>query len=493
MIPVALFGKQGPHSGRIAGIAGIILTTLLAIYSTIYSVTHGIYEIFPFLYFLPIIIFVYLYPNRGVIFSLILSAIYLTLVYEFSGFDPGLVADSTAWFVIFVTIGVVTSSFAEGLRTEERKYRGIFENSQAGIFTFDLATFRIREMNIKCARMLNFERYDLLDSDLSRILAGAREREQFVQEIRARTQTGDMELHFTTRDDSIRQFLVSASLGSNNLVICSVIDITERKLAEKVIQKARDELELRVRERTGELTRANEVLKADIQERKRFEAVIQLANRKLNTLSSITRHDILNQITAIVMFLSLAEEAETDPAVIEHLHKIGQITQMIQKQIQFTRDYQNIGANSPQWQNLTDTVDRAIRNLDTGSVRVETALDGLEVYADYMLEKVFYNLVDNSLRYGGKVSTCRVSYRLQDDRVTIIYEDDGVGVPAAVKEKIFRREYYRNTGYGLFLSLEILNITGLSIKETGTAGKGARFEIDIPKEAFRFEAPETPK
>ena len=193
------------------------------------------------------------------------------------------------------------------------------------------------------------------------------------------------------------------------------------------------------------------------------------------------------------MFLSLAEEAETDPAVIEHLHKIGQITQMIQKQIQFTRDYQNIGANSPQWQNLTDTVDRAIRNLDTGSVRVETALDGLEVYADYMLEKVFYNLVDNSLRYGGKVSTCRVSYRLQDDRVTIIYEDDGVGVPAAVKEKIFRREYYRNTGYGLFLSLEILNITGLSIKETGTAGKGARFEIDIPKEAFRFEAPETPK
>jgi PAS domain S-box-containing protein len=493
MTPVAMFGKQAPYLGRIAGIAGIILTSLLAIYSTIYSLTHGIYEIFPFLYFLPIIIFVYLYPNRGVIFSLILSSIYLILVYEFSGFNPGLVADSTAWFVIFVTIGVVTSSFAEGLRTEERKYRGIFENSQAGIFTFDLATFRIREMNIKCARMLNFERYDLLDSDLSRILAGSREREHFVQEIRARTQTGDMELHFTTRDDSIRQFLVSATLGSNNLVICSVIDITERKLAEKVIQKARDELELRVRERTGELTRANEVLKADIQERKRFEAVIQLANRKLNTLSSITRHDILNQITAIVMFLSLAEEAETDPTVIEHLHKIGQITRMIQKQIQFTRDYQNIGASSPQWQNIADTVDRAIKNLDTGSVRVETALDGLEVYADYMLEKVFYNLVDNSLRYGEKVSTCRVSYNLQDNGVTIIYEDDGVGVPAAVKEKIFRREYYRNTGYGLFLSLEILNITGLSIKETGTPGKGARFEIDIPKEVFRFNAPETPK
>lgn len=484
---------KGPRSfiGSIAGIAGIIITSLFAIYSTIYSLTHGIYEVFPFLYFLPIIIFVYLYPNRGVIFSLILSTIFLLLVYDFSSFNPTLIAVSTAWFVIFVTIGVVTSSFAEGLRTEERKYRGIFENSQAGIFTFDLSTLRIREINMKCARMLMYERDDLRDVDLSRILAGPGERERFIQEIRTRIQTGDMELHFTTRDDATRQFLVSASLGANNLVICSVIDITERKLAEKVIQKARDDLELRVRERTDELTRANEILKAEIQERKRFEAAIQLANRKLNTLSSITRHDILNQITAIVMYLSLAEEVETNPTVLEHLRKIDQITQLIQKQIRFTRDYQNIGASSPQWQNVADTVESAIKNLDTGTVRVETELGSLEIYADYLLEKVFYNLVENSLRHGEKITVCRISYKMQEDGVIIIYEDDGVGVPAAVKEKIFRREYYRNTGYGLFLSLEILSITGLSIKETGEQGKGARFEIRVPKEAFRFDTHET--
>jgi signal transduction histidine kinase len=246
-----------------------------------------------------------------------------------------------------------------------------------------------------------------------------------------------------------------------------------------------------VRERTDELIRANEILKAEIQERKRFEAAIQLANRKLNTLSSITRHDILNQITAIVMYLSLAEEVETNPAVMEHLRKIDQITQLIQKQIRFTRDYQNIGASSPQWQNVADTVGSAIKNLDTGTVRVETELGSLEIYADYLLEKVFYNMVENSLRHGGKVSVCRVSYRTLDDGIVIVYEDDGVGVPAEVKEKIFRREYYRNTGYGLFLSLEILSITGLSIKETGEPGRGARFEIHVPKEAFRFEAPET--
>lgn len=490
MIPATLEKGQIPPPGHLAGIAAIIATSLFAIYSTIYSLTHGIYEVFPFLYFLPIIIFVYLYPNRGVIFSLALSTIYLVLVYALSSFNTTVLAVSTAWFVIFVTIGVVTSSFAEGLRAEEQKYRGIFENSQAGIFTLDLSTLTIHEINLKCARMLKYEKDELLDADLSRILPGTGERNRFIQEIRSRIQTGDLELHFTTRDEAIRQFLVSASLGADELVICSVIDITERKLAEKVIQKAKDELELRVRERTDELTRANEVLKAEIHERKRFEAAISLANRKLNTLSSITRHDILNQITAIVMYLSLAEEIETNPAVQEHLKKIDQITQLIQKQIRFTRDYQNIGASTPQWQNVADVVNSAIKNLDTGQMRVETDMRDLEIYADYLLEKVFYNLVDNSMRHGGKVSVCRVSCRLQEDGATIIYQDDGVGVPAAVKEKIFRREYYRNTGYGLFLTQEILSITGLSIKETGEEGTGARFEIHVPKDAFRFKAPE---
>ena len=110
-----------------------------------------------------------------------------------------------------------------------------------------------------------------------------------------------------------------------------------------MIQKARDDLEQRVQERTEELTRANDELKAEIQERKRFESAIQLANRKLNTLSSITRHDILNQITALGMYLSLAREMENDPAINDYLIKIEEITQLIQKQIRFTRDYQNIG------------------------------------------------------------------------------------------------------------------------------------------------------
>ena len=121
----------------------IAVSIIITLASTVYSLSNGIYEVFPFVYFLPIILFVYFYPKRGVLFSVGLSTVYILLVYLYSNLDPQAVAVSTAWFVIFGTIGVVTSSFAEGLREEERKYRGIFENSQAGIFTFDRLTQKI--------------------------------------------------------------------------------------------------------------------------------------------------------------------------------------------------------------------------------------------------------------------------------------------------------------------------------------------------------------
>jgi len=464
----------------------IVLTIVAAVYSTIFSLTHGIYDVFPFLYFLPIILFVYFYPNRGVLFSVGLSTIYMLLVYHFSGFDPNRVAVSTAWFVIFITIGVVTSSFAEGLRAEERKYRGIFENSQAGIFTFDLQSLKILDLNVKFARMLKFEREDLVEKDLSRVLIESVDRDTFLGRIRSQHQSGDFELLFHTRDGMVRQFLISASLGQDDVVICSAIDITERKMAERVIQKARDDLEIRVKERTEELLRANEELKAEIQERKRFETAIQLANRKLNTLSSITRHDILNQITALVMYLSLTEEVVTDPEVVANLKKIEQITQLIQTQIRFTRDYQDIGAGAPQWQPVGSTITESVVDLDLEGIRIEQDLDGLEIYADLLLSKVFYNLVDNTIRHGEKATRIRFTYIESPDSLKLIAEDDGAGVPDIAKERIFRREYYRNTGYGLFLTEEILSITGISIREVGVLGKGARFEIIVPKGAYRF-------
>ena len=464
----------------------IVVSIFIAVYSTYFCLTRGIYDVFPFLYFLPIILFVNFYPKRGVAFSLAISTIFLVLVYFFSNFNLNLIAVSTAWFVIFVTIGFVTSSFAEGFRAEERKYKEIFENSQAGIFTFSLPALRIMETNGKFAQMLGYNRNDLIGKELGSIFQDTVERDSFVTRIQKDSEIGDSELLLHTREGVVRQFLVSASVAPGNNVICSAIDITERTLAERVIRKAREDLEKKVKERSEELMRANDGLKAEIQERKRFEATLQLANRKLNTLSSITSHDILNQVTAIVMYCTLAEEMVTDPALLSHLRKIEQSSLMIQKQIRFARDYQEIGSKNPQWQNVGMTISNAIAGLDPGGIRVEQETGNLEIYADLLLERVFFNIVDNTVRHGQTATKIRISAQENSGGLTIFCEDDGAGVPESIKEGIFKRDYVRNAGFGLFLVTEILSMTDLSIVETGKPGSGARFEIHVPKGAYRF-------
>ena len=464
----------------------IILSVIIAIFATIFSLEHGIYEVFPFLYFLPIILFVNFYPKRGVVFSLVISTIFLLLVYVLTNFDPAIIAVSTAWFVIFVTIGFITSSFAEGFQAEEKKYQEIFENSQTCIFTFGLASRRIQEMNGKCARMLGYDLHDLINKDLNHIILDPAERDSFVARIQKNSGVGDTEILLHTREGLVRQFLVSASLSPGNKVICSAIDITERKLAERVIEKARGDLERKVKERSEELMRANDGLKAEILERKRFEATLKLANRKLNTLSSITHHDIFDQVNAIIRSVSLAEEIVTNPTTFEYLKRIEQSTQIIQRQICFARDYQDIGIKPPQWQAVDDIIRRATAGLDLEGVRIEKDVHRLEIFADLFLEKVFYNIVDNALCHGQTGTKIRFSAQENGEGLTIFCQDDGVGIPASAKEGIFKFDYFRNKGYGLFLAAEILGMTGISISETGVPGSGARAEIRVPKGSYRF-------
>ncbi len=222
------------------------------------------------------------------------------------------------------------------------------------------------------------------------------------------------------------------------------------------------------------------------QELVRYSMSLDAANKKIMCLSSITRHDILNMITAIVMYLSLAEEMVKDPVAREYLLKIDRIAQLIQKQIQYTRDYQSIGANSPVWQDCRILVDSAAKEALLGKITVRTDLPAsAEVFADPLIVKVFYNLMNNSARYGGKITTIRFSAEERDGVHIMVCEDDGEGVPLEEKEKIFERGFGKNTGLGLALSREILDITGITIKETGEPGKGARFEMTVPKEAWR--------
>jgi PAS domain S-box-containing protein len=223
----------------------------------------------------------------------------------------------------------------------------------------------------------------------------------------------------------------------------------------------------------------------DTTERRNAEQALYRANQKLTLLNTITRHDILNQLTVLGGYIEMSRELTTDREMMGYIEHEKKATKAIRNMIKFTKDYQDIGLYRPQWQYLRNIVTLLANTIDFGSVVLKNELGRLEIYADPLFEKVVYTLLENAIRHGGNFTFIRLYFRIEKRSCIVICEDDGVGVPEEDKENIFLREFGKHTGFGLFLSREILGITGFSIRETGVHGKGARFEILIPDGSFR--------
>jgi len=223
----------------------------------------------------------------------------------------------------------------------------------------------------------------------------------------------------------------------------------------------------------------------DISDRVKDAEALRHVNRQLSLMNSITRHDITNKVTAMLGYLCVAEMNYQDPGLQEYFRKMEIVAKSIQSQIEFTRVYEDLGSQEPKWQDLDRILPRLRFPAQIGLI---SQVEGVRVLADPMLERVFYNLLDNTVRHGQKVTAVTISARSSGEGLSILWEDDGIGIPAYEKDRIFDRGFGKNTGLGLFLVREILLLTGATIRETGEPGKGARFEILVPKGAYRCPA-----
>jgi len=228
----------------------------------------------------------------------------------------------------------------------------------------------------------------------------------------------------------------------------------------------------------------------DVSPYKRLETALTQANRKLNLMSSVTRHGILNKLTALNVYLDLIKTETPTPTVMRRIDRIESAADAIRRQIDATRQYQDMGVKSPLWCNAADCFDAALSRCDgdVKNVQCTNALDGLDIYADPLLEAVFANLIENSLMHSPGVTAISCSYGKRGNDMAIVYTDNGTGIADNKKELVFREGYGKNTGLGLFLVREILAITGITIRETGKPGKGVRFEIIVPEGGYHVRA-----
>ncbi len=118
---------------------------------------------------------------------------------------------------------------------------------------------------------------------------------------------------------------------------------------------------------------------------------------------------------------------------------------------------------------------------DLNDIELVNECHGLTLLADSLLRQLFYNLIDNTLKYGEKTTQITIRFQEYSDHLLLIYEDNGVGIQDEVKNKLFTEGYGKGTGYGLYLIRRICETYGWDIKETGIAGQGAQFTMTIPK------------
>jgi PAS domain S-box-containing protein len=367
--------------------------------------------------------------------------------------EPYLIVIRTLAY-IFVIIGVFVTvrtvlrrkEAEQSLRENEDKYQALFDAELDAVYVIEKETGRIQDANAAAEHMFGYTHDEFTRLNITDL---STEPEKTLQSIKQTQITIPLRYH-KKKDGTVFPVEITANmflLNGRDMMVAAVRDITERRKAEEALKES---------------------------------------NKKLNLMNRVTRHDILNQLTSLIGYLELLKEKTSNPSLLRLIQGEERAAETIERQINFTRDYQDIGIQSPQWQNLRTVAGKAATHLDLKGTALIVDVDDISVYADPLLEKVLHNLVENALRHGGSLTTIRLSSEKTDQGLVLICADDGIGIPVEEKESIFERRYGKHGGYGLYLSREILSITGIRIHETGEPGKGARFEIRIPKGAYRF-------
>ena len=239
----------------------------------------------------------------------------------------------------------------------------------------------------------------------------------------------------------------------------------------------------------------------DITERKRAEENLKRtmnklvsASEKLGVVGNLTRHDVCNKLSAVNSYTYLLKKRYKDQAdILEGLSKIEQAVADSKKIFEFAKMYEQLGVEKLTYVDVGQAVDDAEALFEGLTLKVINDCHGRSVLADSFLSQLFYNFIDNTRKYGEKATTIKVHFEKEDSGVVhLIYEDDGVGVPAKNKAKLFTEGFSTggSTGFGLFLIKKMMDVYGWNITEEGEPGKGAKFTITIP---HRSSAPQPRK
>lgn len=349
------------------------------------------------------------------------------------------------------------------LQAKEAKFRAISDSAIDAIFMFDEED-RITYWNPAAERIFGYTEKEIIGQKVGATIVPPSYREDHLGLTTklAKGENKNIEgeiLEFPALRKDGTEFSMEFSitllqLDGKQHFVAIARDITERKKAEEALNRTMDEL--------------------------------VAVNEKLNVVGHLTRHDVRNKLSVISGNAFLLKKKHSDCAdIMEQLDAMEQACKSMVKILDFSRMYEELGAKELYLIDVEKTVDEAVVLFSAPpNVKVINECYGLTVLADSFLRQLFYNLIDNSIKHGKRVTKIRVHYEKADgDNLNLIYEDDGVGISTDNKSKLFKEGFSTSgsTGYGLNLIRKTMEVYGWAIQENGEPDKGAKFTVTIPK------------
>jgi PAS domain S-box-containing protein len=272
-------------------------------------------------------------------------------------------------------------------------------------------------------------------------------------------------------------------------------DVTERVRIEEALRRVRDELEERVRERTGELERVNAELESQARELSR-------SNAELQQFAYVASHDLQEPLRMVSSYTQLLErrykgrlDVDADDFIAYVVEGVARMQRLISDLLAYSRVGTRVKTPAPTPGDAA--LERAIANLrialeESGATVTHDPLPTILV-DEGQLVQLFQNLIGNAIKYRGE-GPPRVHVGARRDGVEwhFAVRDNGIGIDPQYAERIFEifqrlhtRDEYPGTGIGLAICKKIVERHSGRIWVESRSGMGATFHFTIPERAGR--------
>lgn len=336
--------------------------------------------------------------------------------------------------------------------SELERFRALLDETNDIILVIRAADKPAVDANRACSTILGYDKETLLASPMEIIIA-PEERERF------------------------RQILDRAVLSRNQ-------EKTETSLISSQGQKIPVELSIRVV--TFDDVDYGVIVAHDIQDRKQYERALLQAHKKLNLINLFTRNEIQSQVFIVRAYLEVLRQIAKHPEEATVIEKLTSTLTEIQRHIKFAENYRDMGAEEPIWQNFNEILLLALSHLPPITIARATNFKKIDILSDTLLEKGLMHLMEYLYLHGSINAEVTITHTESAGGLLFTLEKAGTSIPEDQKEKVFSWENTLDKSHSLFFIREVLDITSISIQETGDPGH-LRFGILVPPGMYRIQ------